>query len=185
MCFSWYGMSVRRCEVSSNQQIRASKRRFIVGWLDGRQIRSPRETSTSSSSRSVTAIGGKAWSTGPSGVSIEAIFEVLRDGITITSSPCAEDAADDRAGEAAVVAVLGRLRADHVLDREAVVDQVAVGGDVDVLEVAEQRLPVEPGHVRPSGSTTLSPASAEIGTKLRSLMSSLAAKVVNSSRISS
>ena len=44
--------------------------------------------STSSSSRSVTAIGGKAWATGPSGVSIEAIFEDLRDGITITSSPC-------------------------------------------------------------------------------------------------
>ena len=87
MCFSWYGMSVRRCEVSSNQQIRASKRRLMVGWLEGRQIRSPRETSTSSSSRSVTAIGGKACATGPSGVSIDAILEDFRDGITITSSP--------------------------------------------------------------------------------------------------
>ncbi len=112
---------------------------------------SPRETSSSSSSSSVTAIGGKAWATAPFGVSIAAIFEVRREGRTITSSPVLEDAADDRAGEAAVVAVLGGLRADHVLDREAVVDQVAVGGDVDLLEVAEQRLPFEPGHVRSSG----------------------------------
>ena len=61
--------------------------------------------------------------------------------------PLLEDAADDRAGVAAVVGVLGRHRPDHGLHREPVVEQVAVGGDVDVLELAEQRLPVEPGHV--------------------------------------
>ena len=49
---------------------------------------SPREMSSSSSSSIVTAIGGKAWATAPFGVSIWAIVEVVREGRTITSSPC-------------------------------------------------------------------------------------------------
>ncbi len=87
MCLSWYGAPVRSCVVSSNQQSIASKRRLAVGWLDGRQIMSPRETSSWSSSRSVTAIGGKLCSTGPLGVSIAAILDFFRDGRAITSSP--------------------------------------------------------------------------------------------------
>ncbi len=58
-----------------------------VGWLLARQIMSPRETSTSSSSRIVTDSGGTASSTGPSIVSIAAILEVRPEGCTVTSSP--------------------------------------------------------------------------------------------------
>ena len=88
MCLSWYCTPVRRVEVSSNQQTIASKRWLALGWLEGRQIMSPREMSSSSSSRRVTAIGGKDWVTAPFGVSIAAIVEVRREGRTITSSPC-------------------------------------------------------------------------------------------------
>ena len=48
---------------------------------------SPRETSTSSSSRMVTDIGGYASSTGPSAVLIPAMRVVSPEGSTITSSP--------------------------------------------------------------------------------------------------
>ena len=53
----------------------------------------------------------------------------------MTSSPLRNDARRDLAGVAAVVVVLVGLRPDDVLDRETVVDQVAVRRDVDVLEV--------------------------------------------------
>lgn len=43
-----------------------------------------------------------------------------------------------------MVGVLKSLRTDHVLHRESDIDQVAVTGDVDVLEVAQQRLAVVP-----------------------------------------
>ncbi len=46
----------------------------------------------------------------------------------------------------AVVRHAARRWTDHPLDGEAHVDQVAVGGDVDVLEVVEQRRPLIPGH---------------------------------------
>ena len=58
-----------------------------------------------------------------------------------------EHAGRDRAGVAAVVEDLLALRPDHVLDREADVDQVAVARDVQLLEVAEQRRAVVPGRV--------------------------------------
>ena len=51
-----------------------------VGWLCGRQIMSPRDTSMSSASRSETDIGGNASSTGPSEVSIDAIRVVKPRG---------------------------------------------------------------------------------------------------------
>ena len=91
-----------------------------------------------------------------------------------------EDAAGDHAAVAAVVVVLVGLRADDVLHREADVDQVAVGGDVDVLEVVHQRRAGVPRHVLGPRSTTLSPWSAEIGMTSRSGMFSLVANWVNS-----
>ena len=73
--------------LSSIQHSIASTSCATDGWLCGRQIRSPRDTSSSSSSRTVTDIGGYASSTGPSAVSIPAIRVVNPDGSTITSSP--------------------------------------------------------------------------------------------------
>ncbi len=44
--------------------------------------------------------------------------------------------------------MLAGLRPDHVLDREPYVDEIAVAGDVDLFEVAQQRWAVVPGgHV--------------------------------------
>ena len=57
----------------------------------------------------------------------------------------AHDPAGDGAGIAAVVGVFAGLWPDHVLHRKAHVDQVAVTGDVDILEVAQQRWTVVPG----------------------------------------
>jgi hypothetical protein len=60
-----------------------------------------------------------------------------------------EHAARDRPRVAAVVvelAVGAVLRPDHVLDREPGVDQVPVGGDVNVLEVMQQRHSVVPSE---------------------------------------
>ena len=68
-----------------------------------------------------------------------------------------EDAAGDLAGVAAVVVELVGLRAHDVLHREAGVDQVAVGGDVHVLEVVHQRRAVVPVHVLASGSRRCRP----------------------------
>ncbi len=61
-----------------------------------------------------------------------------------------EDAAGDGAGIAPVVVELvvgAALGPDHELDREPGVDQVAVGGDVDILEVVEQRRALIPRGV--------------------------------------
>ena len=66
------------------------------------------------------------------------------------------------------------VRADDRLHRKAEVDEVAVGADVDVLQVVEQRRALVPRHVRRCLSTTLSPLSAETGMNVRSSMSSLA-----------
>ncbi len=43
--------------------------------------------------------------------------------------------------------MLARLGPDHVLDGEARVDQVAVAGDVHVLQVVQQARTLVPGHV--------------------------------------
>ena len=58
-----------------------------MGWVPGRQIMSPRDTSMSSVRRTVTAIGGNASSTGPAKVSTDATVDVKPLGSTITSSP--------------------------------------------------------------------------------------------------
>ena len=62
-----------------------------------------------------------------------------------------QDAAGDLTGVPAVVVVVVGLRAYDVLHREAGVDQVAVGGDVDVLEVVHQRRAVVPRRVLRAG----------------------------------
>ena len=56
----------------------------------------------------------------------------------------AHDTAGDGARVAAVVGVLVGLRPDHVLHREPDVDEVAVTGDVDLFEVAQQRRALVP-----------------------------------------
>ena len=56
----------------------------------------------------------------------------------------AHHTAGNGAGIAAVVGVLVGLRPDHVLHREAHVDEVAVAGDVHLLEMRQQRGPVVP-----------------------------------------
>jgi hypothetical protein len=62
------------------------------------------------------------------------------------------------------------LGADDPLDGEAHVDEVAVAGDVHVLEVVQQRQ-LPPYHGMCSlRSTTLSPCSAEIGMKVMSVV---------------
>ena len=57
------------------------------------------------------------------------------------------DAAGHGPGVAAMVGMLTGLGADDVLNGESDVDQVAVTGDVDVLEMAQQRRPVVPGRL--------------------------------------
>ena len=111
---------------------------------------SPRLMSMSSASRMVTDIGANASSTGPSAVSIDAIVrrEARRQHHDLVAR--LEHAAGDLPGVAAVVVggVVGLvLRPDHVLHREAGVDEVAVGGDVHLLEVVQQRRALVPGHV--------------------------------------
>ena len=66
------------------------------------------------------------------------------EGRTTTSSPARHDAARDLARVAAVVVVLVAHRADHPLHGEAAVVEVAVAGELDRLEVLEQRRPVVP-----------------------------------------
>jgi len=56
-----------------------------------------------------------------------------------------EHTTGDTSGVASVVAVLDGLGPDHVLDGEADVDQIAVAGDVDLLEVSQQRRSLLPG----------------------------------------
>ncbi len=118
-----------------------------VGRLWTRQIMSPRLMSRSSARRIVTDIGGNASSTGPSAVSIAAIVDVNPDGSTMTSSPALNMPLGDLARVPAVVVVLVVARPDHVLHREPAVDEVAVGADVHLLEVVQQRRALVPRHV--------------------------------------
>ena len=65
---------------------------------------------------------------------------------------------------AAVVVVGVVVRAHDPLDRQArAVEDLAVGGDVDLLEVLEQRRARRTTGAASERSTTLSPLSAEIG----------------------
>ena len=131
---------------SAIQQTVASSSRATVGACSGSASMSPRETSTSSASRTVTDMPGMATSSGPSAVSTEATEERRPEGSTIDVVARLPDAAGDLARVAAVVVVLVGDRADHPLDGEAAVVEVAVAGDLDRLEVLEQRRPVVPGH---------------------------------------
>ena len=69
------------------QQIIASMSWLGLGAFLTRAIMSPRLTSTSSSRRTVTDIGGKASSISSSKRSMPAILEVMPLGSTTTSSP--------------------------------------------------------------------------------------------------
>ena len=138
-------------DCSENQQTMASMSWPTSGRLWGRQIMSPRLTSMSSVSCMVTDWGGNASvqrrtagaaDLGDPGGEARRQHDDLVAGL--------EDAAGHRAGVAAVVVqvVVGAaLRPDHVLHREAGVDEVAVRGDVDLLEVVQQRRALVPGHV--------------------------------------
>ena len=96
-----------------------------------------------------TAIGGNASSTGPLGPSIAVIRIVLSGRQHDDVVAEAHHTAGDSACVAAVVGVLAGLRPDHVLHREPYVDEVAVAGDVDLFEVAQQRRALVPrGDVR-------------------------------------
>ena len=88
----------------------------------------------------------------------------------------AQHAAGDLPGVAAVVAL---AVADDVLDREAQLGQVAVGRDLDRLEVLEQRRPPYHG-IASERSTTLSPCSALIGMKAMSCTASCERKAQKS-----
>ena len=120
--------------------------RLVAGGCAGRQIMSPRDTSTSSSRRMVTDSGGNASSQRP----VEGVDPGdprLAPGGQhhhLVADP--EHARGHLAGVAAVVVVLVRHRAHHPLDREARVHEVAVGRHVHVLQVVEQRGPLVPGH---------------------------------------
>ena len=59
----------------------------MLGWLLGRQIMSPLATPTGSARVIVTAMGGKASSTGPSAVSIVRMVVATPEGMTTTGSP--------------------------------------------------------------------------------------------------
>ena len=100
------------------------------GTLPGRTSMSPRLTSISSSSVSVTDCGAKASSSSPSNVTIDFTRLVFREGRAMISSPLADDARGDRAAEAAEVEV----RPIDELHGEAEVLEVAVGADVDVFQ---------------------------------------------------
>ncbi len=120
---------------------------LVEGWLAGRQIMSPRETSMSSARRTTTDIPVKASVTGPSwGVDGgDGGGEPRRQDRDVVAG--LEHAPGHLAGVAPVVVVGLGHGPDHVLDGESHVDEVAVRGDVDLLEVAQQEKAVVPVHV--------------------------------------
>ena len=133
------------------QQIIASMSWLGFGAFLTRAIMSPRLTSTSSSSRTVTDIGGNASSISLSNRSMPCDRRGHAAGQHDDLVARLQHAAGDLAGVPAVVVVLVGLRAYDVLHREAGVDQVAVGGDVDVLEVVHERRAVVPRRVLGAG----------------------------------
>ena len=94
----------------------------------------------------MTDCGGIAASSGPSKVSTAATLRAPARRQHDDLVAGAPDAARDLAGVAAVVVMLVRHRPDHPLHREAPVFEVAVGGDLDRLEMLEQRRARVPGH---------------------------------------
>ena len=146
------------------QQTRASSSRATTGGRRGigehvaaRDVEVVREPDRHRHAAAIAA------SSGPSTVSTAATRVRRPDGRTTTSSPARQTPPATWPRVAAVVVVLVRHRPDHPLHGEAPAVEVAVGGDLDRLEVLEQRRPVVPRHLRRSASTTLSPCSAEIG----------------------
>ena len=157
-----------------------------VGGLPGRQSMSPRLMSISSVERDVDGHGRERllhrlarrarW---------PRMREVKPDGSTITSSPGRSTPPSDLPGVGPVVVELLGHGPDHVLHREAHVDEVAVRGDVHVLQVVQQRRAPGTRASSPSASTTLSPSSAEMGMKVRSVSSSFMENLRNSSLMAS
>ena len=131
---------------SAIQLTRAVSSRATTGARSGSASRSPRETSTSSSSRIVTDSRGIASSSGPFGAVDrgDAAAQPRRQHDDLVAG--APDAAGDPPGVAAVVVVLVGHRPDHPLHREAPVLDVAVAVELDRLEVLEQRRPGVPRH---------------------------------------
>ena len=145
----------------------ASSSRAATGAPSGAEIRSPRPTSRSSARRTETDSGDTAASSGPSSVSTSRRpWCASPTGITTTSSPGRQRAAGELARVHALV-VAAAARADRSTapgSRSA--SRVAVGADLDRLEVLEQRRPVVPGRGS-ERSTTLSPCSARSGSTRR------------------
>ena len=137
---------------SAIQQTSASTSWVTCGALAGRQIRSPRETSRSSSSRTVTAIGANASSTGPRGPSMRGDRRRQAAGQHLHLVARAQHAAGHGAGVAAVVVErVATAGGSTYCTGKRGVDQVAVAGHVHVLEVVQQRRPLVPGGVRRAG----------------------------------
>ena len=113
----------------------------------GRQIRSPRETSTSSAQPNghrhgrVGLVDGTAEGIDPG----HRGGQPRRQDHHLVAGP--EDTTGHPAGIAAIVGLTGGLGPDHPLDGQPGIDQVAVRGDVDLLEVVEERCPFVPGHI--------------------------------------
>ena len=127
-------------------ETRASSSRATIGGRAGSARRSPRETSTSSSSRIVTDSSGRRLVTG-----------LARDLDRRDAGPLTRrqhddlvartpDAARDLPRVAAVVVMLVRHRANHPLHREPAIVEVAVRRDLDRLEMLEQRPARVPRH---------------------------------------
>ena len=95
----------------------------------------------------MTDIGGKAASTGPFIVSIEAIVLVKPDGRAMTKIARTQDPAGHGARVAPVVVPIGALMPDDELQGKAHVDHVPVGGDVDLLQVVAKEAASASRHV--------------------------------------
>ena len=130
------------------QQICACSRRVTCGASSGRHIRSPRLTSRSSAGTTVTDIGGNASETGALGPvdALDRRAVAGREHDHLVARP--QHAARHLPRVAAVVVLRAAARADRELHREARGVEVAVGGDLDLLEVLEQRRPVVVGRLR-------------------------------------
>ena len=147
---------------SASQHTVAVTSRSGAGGASVAARMSPRETSTSLSSRITTDCPAPATSSGPSGVSIPAITACDPRGSTTTSSPTRDPAGLDLARVPAVVAVdlggacgprrgAGELRSDDMLHREAELRSERERGVVDALQVAEHGRAVVPRRTRGAG----------------------------------
>ncbi len=151
----------------------ASKAWATRGWLSDRTIMSPRLASTSSARVSVADIGANASSTGPSGPSTCLTVVVFREGSTVTSSP------GRTTPEASVPANPRKSR----FGRETSCTGKRMSTRLRSLPmntVSRMCISVPPSYqgVCSLGFTTLSPSSADIGTKRMSGRSSFSTKRV-------